>query len=126
MDEGNNYIDPPAIRILGGGGTGATAIAQISAGAVVGFKVLDAGHGYTSMPEVRIGSPRFEPTITATTNVTRFKLTADLTPNASYAFETSGDLTNWSSFIFTPETPIFSMNLSPTGSANFVRLKLLP
>ena len=50
------YIGPPMVNIFGGGGTGATAIAQFdsASGAVNGITVTCPGFGYTSAPTVTL------------------------------------------------------------------------
>jgi len=63
--QGSGYTSPPTVTITGGGGTGATANAIISAttnpttgavtaGAVVGIKVTNFGANYTSAPTITI------------------------------------------------------------------------
>lgn len=47
---GSGYTSPPSVSITGGGGTGATAIANISGGAVVAIVITNGGSGYTSAP----------------------------------------------------------------------------
>lgn len=42
----------PTVTLTGGGGTGATATANVSGGAVTGFTVTNSGSGYTSVPTV--------------------------------------------------------------------------
>lgn len=53
-----NPISPPAVLISGGGGTGATATANVSGGGVVTSITLNTpGSGYTSLPSVTIAPP---------------------------------------------------------------------
>jgi len=49
---GTGYTTAPTVAITGGGGTGATATATISGGAVTGFTITNPGSGYTSAPSV--------------------------------------------------------------------------
>ena len=49
---GTGYQSAPQIIITGGGGSGATAIAYISNGAVSEIEVTNAGSGYTSSPTI--------------------------------------------------------------------------
>ena len=52
---GRGYIVEPAVTIVGGGGTGATATAAIwGNGAIRSITVTNSGSGYTSVPTVRI------------------------------------------------------------------------
>src|SRR5262249_29886790 len=46
------YMPGPSVSFVGGGGTGATGLATISGGQVVGVTITDAGTGYTSAPTV--------------------------------------------------------------------------
>jgi fibronectin-binding autotransporter adhesin len=45
---GSGYIGAPIVTVFGGGGTGATAIANMSNGSVVGVILTNPGQGYTS------------------------------------------------------------------------------
>lgn len=51
---GEGYIQTPIIRLIGGGGSGATAKAYMSNGVITEIKVLSQGAGYTSAPIVEI------------------------------------------------------------------------
>jgi hypothetical protein len=54
---GCGYTNTPPVRIIGGGGSGAQAVAVVSNGVVVAVNILDAGSGYTSTPVVVIDPP---------------------------------------------------------------------
>lgn len=54
---GNGYTSVPAVRIVGGGGSGAAASAVINDGAVVAVNVDNAGLGYTNIPTIQIDPP---------------------------------------------------------------------
>jgi hypothetical protein len=56
---GNSYDDtfPPAVTIAGGGGSGATAQAVVTAGQVTAINIINAGAGYTTAPTVTIAPP---------------------------------------------------------------------
>lgn len=57
-DPGVGYTRAPNIRIVGGGGTGAAAVASLTAnGSIDQIIVTDAGSGYQSMPSVEIAAP---------------------------------------------------------------------
>ncbi|MFB3894052.1 MAG: multicopper oxidase domain-containing protein [Phycisphaerae bacterium] len=52
---GNGYATVPAVQIVGGGGSGATAVASLNP--CGGITLLTTGAGYTSPPTVTIGPP---------------------------------------------------------------------
>jgi hypothetical protein len=54
---GSGYVNPPVVTISGGGGSGASAQATISGGAVNSLSIISPGSGYTSTPAVTIGAP---------------------------------------------------------------------
>ncbi len=76
---GYGYTDPPAVKIEGGGGTGATAVATVFNGIVNGITILNPGSGYTSMPEVIIASPPFPPRAATATSTVLNGMVAGLT-----------------------------------------------
>lgn len=49
---GSNYFFPPTINFVGGGGYGATGVAIVNSGQVVGVQMTNPGAGYTSAPVV--------------------------------------------------------------------------
>jgi autotransporter-associated beta strand protein len=51
---GTGYLDTPVVTITGGGGAGATAVANVSGGAVTGITITSPGTGYTSAPTVTL------------------------------------------------------------------------
>jgi hypothetical protein len=51
---GNAYSSAPTVSFTGGGGSGATATAFITNGAVIGFRMVSLGSGYTSAPTVTL------------------------------------------------------------------------
>ena len=55
--EGAGYIEAPIVRIVGGGGAGAEAVAILTAGRITSIKILNAGSGYTSKPSITIDPP---------------------------------------------------------------------
>lgn len=52
VEPGLNYTTAPDVTISGGGGTGATAVAQVQDGAVVSLTLTSGGTGYTSPPAI--------------------------------------------------------------------------
>jgi autotransporter-associated beta strand protein len=52
---GSGYLVPPAVSITGGGGSGATAVANVNAsGAITGITITNPGTGYTGNPTVTL------------------------------------------------------------------------
>lgn len=51
---GSGYTSAPTVTITGGGGSGATAKAFVSAGKLTRIKVLEEGAGYTAAPTITI------------------------------------------------------------------------
>jgi autotransporter-associated beta strand protein len=51
---GSGYIGRPVVQITGGGGTGASAVANFdeTTGAITGITITSAGSGYTSVPNI--------------------------------------------------------------------------
>lgn len=56
-DGGLGYTNTPLVRLIGGGGSGATATAVVSNGVVIGFIITGNGSGYTNAPQVVIDPP---------------------------------------------------------------------
>jgi hypothetical protein len=54
---GSGYVNAPAVTITGGGGSGASAQATISGGAVNSISIISPGSGYSSTPAVTIAAP---------------------------------------------------------------------
>ncbi len=63
---GAGYIEPPTVTIAGGSGSGATAVAKILQGVVVGITITNAGSGYTGTPSVTLSAPPSGTTAQAT------------------------------------------------------------
>ncbi len=57
-DGGAGYSSAPAVRIVGGGGSGAQAIATVSNGAITWIEVFNPGNNYTGTPTVEIDPPQ--------------------------------------------------------------------
>ena len=53
-DGGYGYTNTPTVKIIGGGGSGAQAVAVVSNGVVIAVNVIDAGYGYTNTPLIVI------------------------------------------------------------------------
>jgi hypothetical protein len=57
-DGGLGYASAPSVQIVGGGGTGAEAVATVENGVVTWVEVFNPGRGYTGTPTVIIGAPQ--------------------------------------------------------------------
>ena len=51
---GSGYVTAPTVAFAGGGGSGATATASVSGGAVTSITVTNPGAGYTSAPTINL------------------------------------------------------------------------
>jgi len=54
---GSGYTAPPSVTFSGGGGSGATATANLTGGTVTSITVVTPGSGYSSAPTVTIAPP---------------------------------------------------------------------
>jgi hypothetical protein len=84
----------PAVRIVGGGGTGATAVAIVQGGVVVGINLVSGGSGYTSPPTVQIGAP--QGLASTSIEVSSVDVRLHMTPGFIYQLQTSPDAQSWS------------------------------
>jgi hypothetical protein len=92
-DPGYGYTSAPAVRITGGGGSGATAIAVVENGVVTGVAITNPGSGYTGTPKVSIASPLFSPELKVA--VSRVTVTSKVVLGLKYLLESSTDLQTW-------------------------------
>jgi hypothetical protein len=90
-ESGAGYVNAPAVTITGGGGTGATAVANILDGAVTRFTVTSAGFGYTSTPEVIVEPPPPAPGY-VTAAPSRLAVSQYVEPGFKYELDVSSDL----------------------------------
>lgn len=64
--QGTGYNSTTKVTLIGGGGTGATAVPTITSGKITGYTITDIGKNYTSQPTVVISGPGTGATATAT------------------------------------------------------------
>jgi hypothetical protein len=126
---GSGYVTSPAITIVGGGGTNATAISHISGGVVTSITITDAGIGYTNAPTVRIAPPpaaAVSPTVLPVMRVD----SANLAPYDNYQIQFKSDLGgtwgNWAGGLFSPTDVTNSQYLFITNGVGFFRLQYVP
>ena len=136
-DGGCGYTNTPTVRIIGGDGSGAQAVAVVSNGKVVAVNVLAAGAGYTNMPIIVIKPPFIpQPTMKPTaltfgplvTPVVKLQL-GSLSPYDSYQLEFKAIAEGTWNNLGTPFIPTATTNtqyVSATGSSGFLRVKYVP
>jgi hypothetical protein len=78
LNGGSGYTAVPVIKITGGGGSDASALATISGGKITAISMLNNGFGYTATPTITITNTGTSTGTGATANVTL--LTATTTP----------------------------------------------
>ncbi len=126
VDSGDGFIQPPKVTVNGGGGTGATAIAEISSEFITGFTMTDTGSGYSSVPTVEIEAPPGMPSVS--TSISRISVTMNVVPGKRYQLQSSNDLPNFSnvgnSFVADAATRVQEFVVSETGQ--YFRLEELP
>jgi hypothetical protein len=126
---GSGYVTSPAVTIVGGGGSNATAVAQISGGVVTNITITSPGTGYTSTPTVQIAQPpaaAVSPTVLPVMRVD----SASLAPYDNYQVQFKPDLSgawgNWSGGLFNPTGVTSSQYLFITNGVGFFRLQYVP
>jgi hypothetical protein len=126
---GSGYVTSPAVSIVGGGGTNATAVAQISGGVVTNIFITDAGIGYTNTPTIKIAQPPTAAVIPTVLPVMRVDA-SQLAPYDNYQIQFTPDLTaawaNWNSGLFSPTDVTNSQYLFITNDVGFFRLLYVP
>ena len=78
---GSGYTSVPLVTISGGGGSGATATAVVSGGAVTAIVVTNPGSGFTSVPGVTVAPP---PAGTTATGTAVLRTLVISNPNVTY------------------------------------------
>jgi len=126
---GSGYVTSPAVSVVGGGGTGATAVASISSGVVTGIQSISTGSGYTNTPTVEIAPPpatAVSPTVLPGMRVD----SANLAPYDNYQIQFKPDMMagwmNWDGGLFSPTAVTNSQFLFITNTTGFFRLQYMP
>ena len=126
---GSGYVAVPAVRFVGGGGTNAAAVTQISGGVVTNINITNPGTGYTNPPLVVIGQPPAAAVSPAVLPVMRVDASS-LVPYNNYQvqFEPTIGSTwgNWNGELFTPTANTNSQYLFITNGTGFFRLQYVP
>jgi hypothetical protein len=126
---GSGYTTTPAVKIVGRGGSNATAVANISGGVVTNIAITDAGIGYTNTPTVEISQPpaiAVSPTVFPVMRVDF----PGMVPSRNYQLQFNPDLggawANWNGGLFSSTGGTDSQYLFITNDVGFFRLQLVP
>lgn len=125
-DNGYGYTNTPAVRIIGGGGSGAQALAVVSNGMVVAVNVLAAGSGYTNVPIIVIEPPFIAQPTMGIKPMSLLSFT-NLAVGTNYQFQVFLGNT-WSNLgtAFTTAGPTFTQYVEGTADSNRYHLTTTP
>ena len=87
---GAGYLDTPVVTITGGGGTGATAVANIAGGSVTSVAITSPGTGYTSAPTVTLTGGAFSSAATLGTATIAANVSGGLTKQGAGTLTLTG------------------------------------
>jgi len=125
---GSGYVTPPDIHLMGGGGSNAVAVANLSGGSVASISILNAGFGYTNPPTLQLAPPPAAAIAPQYVPVMRVDAGA-LSPYDSYQVEfkpeAPGSWQSWGA-PFQPPAASHSQYLYITNAAGFFRMRYLP
>jgi len=127
-DGGCGYTNAtaPVVSIQGGGGSGATAETLVSGGQVTAIHIITAGCCYTNAPKIVITSPPLMPTVSI--DVSKVKVTQNVSLGLSYVLESSFDLVTWTAagpqFTAVSETIVNEFDVVVRG--RFFRIRQVP
>ncbi|MEJ0088278.1 MAG: LamG-like jellyroll fold domain-containing protein [Limisphaerales bacterium] len=85
-DTGYGYTNTPLVRFIGGGGSGAQAVAVVSNGVVIAINMINAGSGYTNTPVVVIDPPFITNPVLSIASIS-FLSFSSLTVNSNYQLQ---------------------------------------
>jgi hypothetical protein len=125
---GSGYTTNPAVSIVGGGGSRATALATVSSGVVIGLIITEAGIGYTNIPTIIIAPPPVNALWPMVTQAVKLDL-GSLAPYDNYQLEFSPVLGGAWSNLSSPLTPTATTTtqyINVSGNAGFFRVSYLP
>jgi hypothetical protein len=114
---GSGYEFAPIVKFVGGGGTGATGVANVNAGVVTSVRIITQGTGYTTAPSI---------TFTASTGVfveftSTGTLPSPLVSGTSYRLEAPLNTSTGTYTILNADYSEVNITSAPTG-AFFVAL----
>jgi autotransporter-associated beta strand protein len=87
---GAGYLNTPIVTITGGGGAGATAVANVSGGSVTGITITSPGTGYTSAPSVTLTGGGFSSAATLGTATIAANVSGGLTKQGAGTLTLTG------------------------------------
>ncbi|MEI8101147.1 MAG: hypothetical protein WCH09_06215 [Bacteroidota bacterium] len=126
LDAGAGYDFPPVVLLVGGGGTGATAIATVAKGFLTSVRIVSPGSGYTSAPTVRIASPPFSPRLSV--DVARIRVRLEVVLGNKYQVESSANLQTWSAAgdVFIAQDEVLQQEFDVDVTGKYFRIKSAP
>ena len=126
---GSGYVTSPAVSIVGGGGTNATAVSQISGGVVTNISITNPGSGYTNTPTIEITQPPVVVSSSTVLPVMRVDASS-LAPYDNYRIQFKPDLSStWDNVnggLFSPTDVTNSQYIFITNDIGFFRLQYVP
>jgi hypothetical protein len=126
---GSGYVTNPTVSIVGGGGTNAAALSQISGGVVTSITVTNAGIGYATTPIVEIAPPPAAAVFPTASPVMRVD-SSNLAPYDNYQIQFTptlgGTWGNWNGGLFSQTDVTNSQYLFITNATGFFRLEYIP
>jgi autotransporter-associated beta strand protein len=118
---GAGYLDTPIVTITGGGGAGATAVANISSGgAVTNITITSPGTGYTSAPTVTLFGGGYSSAATLGTATIAANVSGGLTKQNTGTLTLSGANTYTGSTTISNGTLTLGAGGSISSSTNIV------
>lgn len=125
-DSGAGYLAPPKVFLVGGGGTGAEAVASVVNGVVTGVTLVNPGTGYSTAPTVVFSSPSGNTLLEI--EVARIRIVQHVTIGQLYLLESSPDLLAWSSVgvPFVATASVIPLELDVVSFRKYFRLREVP
>ena len=115
---GAGYIDTPVVSITGGGGVGASAVANVAGGAVTGITILSPGTGYTAAPTVTLFGGGYTIAATLGTATLAVDVSGGLTKQGEGTLTLTG--TDTYTNLTTVAAGTLSLQTAPTATAGYV------